>query len=126
MCIFTCVNLHIHLLQTLLSNLVQQRPGFFTSPQMNTQLRQRSVVTQSKGTGEDVGTLACEMAQVCLEMLARYTYSNLSTQPCRYVRVCAYVCVSMCVCMHMCGYCVVIAWLLNGYCVVIKWLLCGY
>ena len=92
------------ILQTLLSN-VQPRVGSFTSPQLNTSKQKSFTHLRSV---DDVGaaeTLSSELAEVCLDMLARYAYSNLSTQSCRYcVCVCVFCvcCVCCCVCVHVC------------------------
>ena len=91
------------ILQTLLSN-VQPRVGSFTSPQLNTSKQKSFTHLRSV---DDVGaaeTLSSELAEVCLDMLARYAYSNLSTQSCRYCVCCVCVC---CVCVHVCCVCVV-------------------
>ena len=50
------------------------------------------------GEGDTVGDFHLEMVQLCLDVLARYTYSLVSTQPNR----CVCVCVCMCACVRAC------------------------
>ena len=40
---------------------------------------------QASGAQADTNKMAVELAEVCMDMMARYTYSNLSTLPSRYV-----------------------------------------
>ena len=53
------------------------------------------------GEGDGAPDFHLEMVQLCLDVLARYTYSTVSTQPDRCVCVCVCACVRVCVCVRV-------------------------